>query len=72
MRTRSTYDPFGWQLQELTDPELNPARRTELLDELLIAEAEECALGRRHLDHPSTANPPTLPRRKLSTSSMPR
>jgi len=49
MRTRSTYDPFGWRLQELADPDLNPLRRAELLEELLIAEAEELVAGRRHL-----------------------
>lgn len=49
MRTRSTYDPFGWRLKELADPDLNPLRRTELLDGLLVAEAEELAAGRRHL-----------------------
>jgi hypothetical protein len=49
MRTRSTYDPFGWRLQELADPDLNPPRRAELLEELLVAEAEELAAGRRHL-----------------------
>lgn len=49
MRTRSTYDPFGWRLQALAEPDLNPLRRAELLDELLLAEAEEVAAGRRHL-----------------------
>ena len=49
MRTRSTYDPFGWRLQELGDPDLNPLRRAELREELLLAEAEEVAAGRRHL-----------------------
>jgi hypothetical protein len=49
MRTRSTYDPFGWRLQELADPGLNPLRRTELLEDLLVAEAEELVAGRRHL-----------------------
>lgn len=49
MRTRSTYDPFGWRLEELADPGLNPFRRAELLDGLLVAEAEEIAAGRRHL-----------------------
>jgi hypothetical protein len=49
MRTRSTYDPFGWRLQELADPGLNPLRRAELLAELLVAEAEELVAGRRHL-----------------------
>jgi hypothetical protein len=48
MRTR-TYDPFGWRIAELADPELNPLRRTELLDDLVAAEAEELAEGRRHL-----------------------
>lgn len=49
MRTREMYDPFGWRLQELADPALHPLRRAELLDELLLAEAEELAAGRRHL-----------------------
>lgn len=49
MRTRSTYDPFGWRLDELADPDLNPLRRTELFEGLLIAEAEELAIGRAHL-----------------------
>lgn len=49
MRTRQTYDPFGWRLQELADPDISPVRRAELLDELLVAEAEELAAGRRHL-----------------------
>ena len=49
MRTRQTYDPFGWRLQELADPDISPLRRAELLDELLVAEAEELAAGRRHL-----------------------
>jgi hypothetical protein len=49
MRTRPTHDPFGWRLQELADPNLNPLRRTELLDDLLVAEAEELVAGRRHL-----------------------
>lgn len=49
MRTRSTYDPFGWRLDELTNPDLNPLRRNELLEGLLTAEAEELAIGRAHL-----------------------
>lgn len=49
MRTRRTYDPFGWRLQELADPDISPLRRSELLDELVVAEAEELAAGRRHL-----------------------
>lgn len=49
MSTRSTYDPFGWRLEELAGPGLDPLRRAALLDELLIAEAEELAMGRRHL-----------------------
>lgn len=49
MPTRSTYDPFGWRLEELADPDFNPFRRAELLDGLLVAEAEELAAGRRHL-----------------------
>jgi hypothetical protein len=49
MRTRRTYDPFGWRLEELAEPGLNPFRRAELLEGLLVAEAEEIAAGRRHL-----------------------
>ena len=48
MRTR-TYDPFGWRLAELSEPSLNPLRRTELLQDLVTCEAEELARGRRHL-----------------------
>ena len=48
MRTR-TYDPFGWRLVELSDPFLNPLRRTELLQDLVTCEAEELARGRRHV-----------------------
>lgn len=48
MRTR-TYDPFGWRLAELADPDINPLRRAELLDDLVAAEAEELAMGRQHL-----------------------
>lgn len=49
MSTRSTYDPFGWRIEELANPDLNPLRCAELLDDLLIAEAEELAMGRRHI-----------------------
>lgn len=49
MTTRNTYDPFGWRLDELADPHINPLRRDELLEGLLLAEAEELAVGRRHL-----------------------
>lgn len=48
MRTR-TYDPFGWRLAELAEPDINPLRRAELLDDLVAVEAEELAMGRRHL-----------------------
>ncbi len=46
MRT-VTYDPFGRRHAELTDPTIHPLRRTELLDALIVCEAEEIALGRR-------------------------
>lgn len=49
MKTRDTYDPFSWRLHELARPDLNPLRRAELLDDLLVAEAEEIVVGRRHL-----------------------
>lgn len=49
MSTRSTYDPFGWRLEELATQGLNPLRRAELIDDLLLAEAEEITVGRRHL-----------------------
>ncbi|MAT06283.1 MAG: hypothetical protein CL424_14695 [Acidimicrobiaceae bacterium] len=43
------YDPFGWRLDELADPDIDATRRSDLLTEFLIAEAEELAMGRRHL-----------------------
>jgi hypothetical protein len=49
MRIRNTYDPFGWRIQELADPDISPVRRADLLEELLLTEAEELAGGRRHL-----------------------
>ena len=49
MSTRSAYDPFGWRLEELATQGLNPLRRAELIDDLLVAEAEEIARGCRHL-----------------------
>lgn len=48
MRT-VTYDPFEWRHAELTDPSTNPLRRSELIDALIVWEAEEIAVGRRHL-----------------------
>ncbi len=52
MRT-PTYDPFTWRLEEIDAIDNGHApdqgRRAELLDGLLIAEAEELAHGRRHL-----------------------
>jgi hypothetical protein len=45
----TTYDPFGWRLAELADLRVHPVRRLELEDSLVVCEAEEIALGRRHL-----------------------
>lgn len=43
------YNPFGWRLGDLADPDVTPERRNTLRDELLICEAEEAAHGYRHL-----------------------
>lgn len=43
------YNPFGWRLAEIADPATNDSRRRELAESLVICEAEELALGRRHL-----------------------
>jgi hypothetical protein len=48
MRTH-TYDPFAWRIERLANPDLDPERRAQLLEGLLVAEAEELAMGRRHL-----------------------
>lgn len=46
--TATTYDPFTWRLAELEVADA-PCRRRLLEQDLLVAEAEEVALGRRHL-----------------------
>ncbi len=43
------YNPFGWRLAEIADPCTNDLRRADLVESLIIVEAEELALGRRHL-----------------------
>lgn len=43
------YNPFGWRLAELADPLTPPHRRRVLVEELVVAEAEEAAVGRRHV-----------------------
>ena len=43
------YNPFAWRLAELADPRLDLLRRIELEESLLVCEAEEIAVGRRHL-----------------------
>lgn len=43
------YNPFGWRLADLTDPELSVERRSGLHEELLLWEAAEVAHGYRHL-----------------------
>ena len=45
----TTYNPFGWRLAEIVDPGTGHLRRRDLVESLIIAEAEELALGRRHL-----------------------
>lgn len=45
----TTYNPFGWRLAEIADPRTDDLRRKDLSESLIIAEAEELALGRRHL-----------------------
>jgi hypothetical protein len=54
----TTYDPFTWRLAELEALAAQPYggdvdRRRELEDDLLIAEAEDLAHGRRRLTHRS-------------------
>lgn len=43
------YNPFGWRLAELADPDAASGHRVVLLEELLVWEAEEVAHGYRHL-----------------------
>ncbi len=43
------YNPFGWRLAEIADLATNDTRRQELAESLVICEAEELALGRRHV-----------------------
>lgn len=43
------YNPFGWRLADLDDPSTTPQRRRELIEDLLLSEAEEIAHGHRHL-----------------------
>ncbi len=45
----TTYNPFGWRLAEIADSHTDELRRRDLIESLIIAEAEELALGRRHL-----------------------
>lgn len=47
--TPTTYNPFGWRLAEIADPSTHDLRRQDLIESLIVAEAEELALGRRHL-----------------------
>ncbi|MFZ6003059.1 MAG: hypothetical protein ACOYXM_03930 [Actinomycetota bacterium] len=47
--TSSVYNPFGWRLAEIADPGTDALRRADLVESLIIVEAEELALGRRHL-----------------------
>ncbi|MGE0308583.1 MAG: hypothetical protein AB7Q27_22845 [Acidimicrobiia bacterium] len=43
------YNPYGWRLADLDDPTTTPQRRRELIEDLLVWEAEELAHGLRHL-----------------------
>lgn len=45
----TTYNPFGWRLAEIADATTDDARRRELAESLMICEAEELVLGRRHV-----------------------
>ena len=45
----ATYNPFGWRLAEIADATTDDARRRELAESLVICEAEELVLGRRHV-----------------------
>lgn len=43
------YNPFGWRVAEIADDGTDDTRRRELAESLLICEAEELMLGRRHV-----------------------
>ncbi|MGE0136883.1 MAG: hypothetical protein AB7L17_10640 [Ilumatobacteraceae bacterium] len=43
------YDPFCCRLADLADPATSPRRHRELIEELVVCEAEEVAHGHRHL-----------------------
>lgn len=45
----TTYNPFGWRLAEIADAATDDRRRRELVESLVICEAEELVLGRRHV-----------------------
>jgi hypothetical protein len=45
----TVYNPFGWRLAEIADPRTDGFRRADLIESLIVVEAEELALGRRHL-----------------------
>lgn len=47
----SIYDPFTWRINELEalGSDGDPEQRERLLQGLLVAEAEEAAMGRHHL-----------------------
>lgn len=43
------HNPFGWRVAEIADVATDETRRRELLESLVICEAEELVLGRRHV-----------------------
>src|SRR4051794_35514376 len=45
----AVYNPFGWRVAEVVDAGTDDIRRRELAESLLICEAEELVLGRRHV-----------------------
>lgn len=45
----AVYNPFGWRVAEIADTATDDTRRQELAESLVICEAEELALGRRHV-----------------------
>ena len=45
----TTYNPFGWRVAEIADAATDDSRRRELAESLVICEAEEVVLGRRHV-----------------------
>jgi hypothetical protein len=45
----AVYNPFGWRLAEIAVRATGDIRRRELFVSLVICEAEELALGRRHV-----------------------